>query len=198
MFCPVGSGCRIHRLLLCRGGKTPPPNEYPRYDTKLPLMVLDHWRVGPVGLGCWIHRLHFCRGLGPPNVYPGYDAKQSDDEVLVMLELWGMHGTSLLPSLAGPLWPGVVAPDRVLSMSKKKELNCVLILNWIVWNRTVGYGGCCRIHRLHLFRGVRPPANECPVMTLNNFMKFQWYWGFGECGAPLHCHRSQVHSGMEW
>ena len=24
-ICPVGWGCRIHRLLLCRGGKTPPP-----------------------------------------------------------------------------------------------------------------------------------------------------------------------------
>ena len=24
MICPVGWGCRIHRLLLCRGGKTPP------------------------------------------------------------------------------------------------------------------------------------------------------------------------------
>ena len=32
-----------------------------------------------------------------------------------MLELWGMCSTLSLPSLAGPLWPGVVAPDRVLS-----------------------------------------------------------------------------------
>ena len=29
-----------------------------------------------------------------------------------------MQSTSLLPSLHGPLWPGVVAPDRVLSMSQ--------------------------------------------------------------------------------
>ena len=36
-------------------------------------------------------------------------------------------------------------------------------------------------------------------MTLNNLMvKFQQCWSFGECGVPLHCHRSQVHSGPEW
>ena len=36
-------------------------------------------------------------------------------------------------------------------------------------------------------------------MTLNNLMvRFQWYWSFGECGVPLHCHCSQVHSGPAW
>ena len=29
-----------------------------------------------------------------------------------MLELWGMRSTPSLPSLPGPLWPGVVAPDK--------------------------------------------------------------------------------------
>ena len=29
-----------------------------------------------------------------------------------MLELWGMWSTPLLPLLQGPLWPGVVAPDK--------------------------------------------------------------------------------------
>ena len=47
---------------------------------------------------------------------PRYDTKQSDVEAPVMLELWGMQSTSLLPSLPGPLWPGVVALDRVLYM----------------------------------------------------------------------------------
>ena len=32
----------------------------------------------------------------------------------------------------------------------------------------VGWG--CRIHRLHLCRGVRPPLNECPDVTLNSQM----------------------------
>ena len=48
-----------------------------------------------------------------------------------MLGLWGMWSTSSLPLLLGSLWPGVVAPDRVLSMDQI-ELNCVLMLNWIV------------------------------------------------------------------
>ena len=38
-----------------------------------------------------------------------YDTKQSDGEVPVMLELWGMQST---PSLPGPLWLRVVAPNR--------------------------------------------------------------------------------------
>ena len=52
----------------------------------------------------------------PPNECPGYDTKQSDGEVPAVLELWGMRSTPSLPSLPGPLWPGVVAPDRALSM----------------------------------------------------------------------------------
>ena len=33
VVCPVGWGCRIHRLLLCRGVR-PPPNECSGYGTK--------------------------------------------------------------------------------------------------------------------------------------------------------------------
>ena len=43
-----------------------------------------------------------------------------------MLELWGRQSIPSLPSLLGPLWPGMVAPNRVLSMDQI-ELNCVLI-----------------------------------------------------------------------
>ena len=46
-----------------------------------------------------------------------------------------MQSTHSFPSLPGPLWPGVVAPDRVLSMGQL-ELNCVLMLKGIVQNRT--------------------------------------------------------------
>ena len=44
------------------------------------------------------------------------DTKQSDGEVPAVLELWGMRSTPSLPLLPGPLWHGVVAPDRALSM----------------------------------------------------------------------------------
>ena len=49
---------------------------------------------------------------------PRDNTKQSDGEIPVMLELWGMQCTPSLPSLPDPLWPGVVAPDRVLSMGQ--------------------------------------------------------------------------------
>ena len=70
------------------------------------------------------------------NECPVYDTKQSDGEAPVTLELWGTWSNPLLPLLPVPLWAGVVASDRVLSMGQI-ELNSVLMLNWIVWNRTV-------------------------------------------------------------
>ena len=64
----------------------------------------------------------------------GYETKQSDVEVPVMSELWGMQSTpSFLP---GPLWPGMVRPDGVLSMYWIDQ-KCVLMLNRIAWNRIV-------------------------------------------------------------
>ena len=58
----------------------------------------------------------------------GYDTKQFDVEIQVMLKLWIMRSTHSLPSLPGPLCSGVVAPDRVLSVGQI-ELNVVLVLN---------------------------------------------------------------------
>ena len=47
-----------------------------------------------------------------------------------------MRCIPLLPSFRGPLLLGAVAPDRVLPMVQI-ELNCVIMLNWIAWNKTV-------------------------------------------------------------
>ena len=52
----------------------------------------------------------------PSNECPGYDTKQSDGEVPVMLGPWGIRNTPSLPLPRSPLWPGVGAPDRALSM----------------------------------------------------------------------------------
>ena len=71
---------------------------------------------GSVEWGSRIHRLHLCRGVRLPNECPGYDIKQSDGEVPLMLEFWVMRSIPLLLSLPGPPWTRVVAPDRVLSM----------------------------------------------------------------------------------
>ena len=78
-----------------------------------------------------------------PNECSGYDIKQSDCEAPKILKLWGMQNTLLLPLLPDLLWPGVVAPDRFLSMGQIQlnrgfgrllflHLNCVFTLNWIV------------------------------------------------------------------
>ena len=49
----------------------------------------------------------------------------------------------------------------------------------------------CRIHWLHLCRGVKPPLKSVLDMSLNNLMvRFQQWWSFVECGVPIHCHRS--------
>ena len=80
--------------------------------------------------------LHLCREVTHPlDECPVYDKKLFDGEVPVMLELWGIQSTLTLPSLPAPVWPGVVAPERILSMGQI-ELNCVLMLNLITWNRT--------------------------------------------------------------
>ena len=49
--------------------------------------------------------------------------KKSDGTVPVMLELWEMRSTPSLPLLSGPLFPGMVAPDRILSMGQIKEFD---------------------------------------------------------------------------
>ena len=75
------------------------------------------------------------------------------------------------------------------------QIICEVTFVVITWNCPVGWG--CRIHRLLLCRGIRhPPSTSVLDMTLNNLMvRFQQCWSFGECGVPLHCHRSQVHFG---
>ena len=107
------------------------PSLHSFYPQKILTVVLS-----PVGWGYRIHRLHLCRRVRlPQRVSWLYDTQQSDDEASEILELWGMRNTSSFPSLPGPLRPRVVAPDRVLSMGQIEQ-NCVLMLNWIIWNRT--------------------------------------------------------------
>ena len=44
--------------------------------------------------------------------------EQFEGESPVMLELWGMQSTPLLPLLQDPFRPAVVAPDKVLSLGQ--------------------------------------------------------------------------------
>ena len=60
----------------------------------------------------------------------GYDTKQFDGEVPVMLEFGAIQMTPSLSSLPGPHWPEMEAPVSIFSMGKI-GLNYVLVLNWI-------------------------------------------------------------------
>ena len=54
------------------------------------------------------------------NECPDYGVKPSDSETPA-LEIWGIRSTPSLPLLPGPLWLGVVASDRVLSMGQIEQ-----------------------------------------------------------------------------
>ena len=54
-----------------------------------------------------------CRGVRPS---PMSVLFMTLNNLMVMLELRGMLSTPALPLLPGPLWPGMVAPDRALSL----------------------------------------------------------------------------------
>ena len=65
-----------------------------------------------------------------------------------------MWSTPLLPLPPGPLWPGVVAPDKgpIYGLNRTKlcffhyiDLNCVFMLNWVAQNRIV------LTFKLHIF-----------------------------------------------
>ena len=68
-----------------------------------------------------------------------------------------MQITPSLPSLPGLLWPGVVASDRVSSMSQVQK-NCVRMLNWIVWNRTILAFNC--LYKIYTYTKKRQGKNE--------------------------------------
>ena len=72
---------------------------------------------GPVIWGCRIHPLYHCREVRlPQKSVLVHDIKQSDGEAPVKLEICGMQSIPSLPSLICPIWPGVVAHFRILSM----------------------------------------------------------------------------------
>ena len=88
---PLGWGCRIHRLLLCRGVRTPPTTSVLYMTLNNLMMRFQQW---------WSFR-----------------------EWEVPLSL---------PSLPGPLCPGVVAPDKGPIYGLNRT-NGILMLNWIIW-----------------------------------------------------------------
>ena len=101
---------------------------------------------GQVSWSCRIRQLHLCGGLSHPNQCSGYDTKQSDGEA------------SNVGALRNAEYPFIViAPRSILARSVSAwngpingsnrvvwHLNSVLLLNWIIWNRTVFYIWLCQ------------------------------------------------------
>ena len=85
------------------------------------MKMLDHAQAS--GQGRQLHRLLHTSTTSVLDM----TSNNMNSEASVILELCRMQSTSSLPSLPGPLWLGVVGPDRVLSMSQI-ELNCVITL----------------------------------------------------------------------
>ena len=57
------------------------------------------------------------------------------NNLMVRFQWCSSFGECRVPSLPGPPWPRVVAPDSPIY--GQIELNSVLMLNWTAWNRTV-------------------------------------------------------------
>ena len=99
----------------------------------------------PVGWSYRIHQLLLCRGVRTCHLQVSWIyIKHSNGE------FWGMPSTPSLPSLPGQLWPWIVAPDRVWSIGLI-ELNSTLMLNWIVWNRTVFWHWTCLLLSISIY-----------------------------------------------
>ena len=93
---------------------------------------VTHFTSGAIVLhtSIWSHNvLNGCRNVthlctqSDSFCHPGYDSKQSDGEAPLIVELWGMQSTPSLPSLPGLIWPGFVAPDRVLSVGQIEQFD---------------------------------------------------------------------------
>ena len=141
----MGGDKRFHTFpnSICPKADTIPLLGFELTNYDVAVQHISHYPIGlmtlisngfcPVSWGCRIHQLLFCRKVRHLNKCPGYDTKQTDSEVPVMLGLWGMRSNHSLPSLQGPLWPGVVATDKVLSLGQI-ELNSVIMLKRIVFH----------------------------------------------------------------
>ena len=60
----------------------------------------------------------------------------------ISADLWEMRSTPIFPLFLGLLWPGVEAPNRILSIVQVDLHNYVIMLNWIAWNWTVFTFNC--------------------------------------------------------
>ena len=118
----VGWGWRIHWLPLCRR-----------------VRLSQQVSCGPVGWGCRIHWLPLCKGVKLPQQVScgpvGWGWRIHWQHLCRRVRLSSMSVLYNDTKKSDGETPGVIAPDRILSMDQI-ELNFVLMQNWIVWNIT--------------------------------------------------------------
>ena len=80
----------------------------------------------PVGWVCEIHRLHLCIEVRLlPNKFLDRTLNHlMSNHLMARLQIWGIWNTPSLPLLPRSLWPGVVAPDRVISQGQIEQTMC--------------------------------------------------------------------------
>ena len=100
------------------------------------LVVLFNQYLCPVGWDCRIHRLHFCRGVRHPQWVSWIWHKT--------IWSWGSSDAEALGDAGHPFI--AIPPKSNLARDggtwygpiyRLNRTNCILMLNWIVWNRTV-------------------------------------------------------------
>ena len=114
------------------------PNSIPCLYGAVGQPTLAFSREGVQSAGDVEYTVCICGGrLDSFNECLGYDTKQTNGDAPVMLKLLGIWSAPSLLLLLCPLWPGVVAPDRVIDkwlnscrkvgkISKQKERNAFL------------------------------------------------------------------------
>ena len=119
----------------------------------------------------------------PGHSRPGSDGNEGVDLIPQIYSITGASSSDCLISYTGHSLGVGSYPFYKNAVWESKE--SVLL---IYFDCPVSWG--CKIHWLHLSRGVRPLTQISVLdMTLTNLMvRFQWCWSFGECGVLLHSH----------
>ena len=120
----------------------------------------------PVGWGRRIHQLHLCKGVRTPTQRVSWIRHET-------LWWWGSSNAgalgnaeySFVATAPRSLWPGVVAPDSVVTM-RQIEPNCGFMLNWVVWNGTV--------------------FDIETVLALNRLFEIELFWHLTVCKQKLY------------
>ena len=161
-YCPVGWGCRIHQLLLCRGvrmvdvplNQTNQP-KYIRFYTYI--LSKTHTNHTPVGREAYINHFSFCFLIL-------FQFLVSDDNSKVCPE-FPTH--FLVKSWARPKIPLKISRNYLFSLNFETQKNCSYSLCWAVWHSCrMGYRNQWQI------RGRKAPSFGWATFNIDTFVPY--------------------------